>query len=276
MRMEHTFGGMGTRIVLRGRRDGVSAARRRFEEVEGVASRFLPGSALRQVNRDRRSRVPVGGDLEALLGAAAEIRDRTGGLVDPAVGRMVVAWGYDRDFPDLVEPAQEPDGDPPGAWAVAGGVVERRPGTVLDLGGVAKGWTCDRVVESGAVTFASAGGDLRSAEPDLVVEVRDPWDEVAATVPVGVGALATSSIARRRWRAGGTDAHHLVDPRTGRPADTPVLSASVVAATALEAEAGAKAVLLLGAGGLAWADRQPWIRRAIVVWAGGSVYGTAA
>ena len=55
-----------------------------------------------------------------------------------------------------------------------------------------------------------------------------------------------------------------------------MLSATVVADTAVEAEAGAKAVLLHGVDGLAWADDQPWIRSAIVVWDGGSVYGTAA
>jgi thiamine biosynthesis lipoprotein ApbE len=57
-----------------------------------------------------------------------------------------------------------------------------------------------------------------------------------------------------------------------RPADSPVVSASVVASTAVEAEAGAKAVLFHGVDGLAWADRQPWIRRAIVIWHDGCVY----
>jgi hypothetical protein len=55
----------------------------------------------------------------------------------------------------------------------------------------------------------------------------------------------------------------------------PVLQASAMTATALEAEAAAKAILLRGSGGLAWADRQPWIRGAIAVWHDGNVYATS-
>ena len=276
MRIEHTFAGMGTEIVLRGEEGGVALARKRFEAIEDVASRFRPRSDLSLLNRDSRLRVPVPSDLEMLLGTAAELRERTGGLVDAAVGVSVVQWGYDRDFPAVRDLAVEPEAWCPGEWSVHDGVVDRAPGVLLDLGGIAKGWTADRAVESGEVTFASAGGDLRSAEPNLEVEIVDPWGNVAATVPVGIGALATSSVSRRCWRVGDTTAHHLIDPRTGRPADTPVLSASVIAATAAEAEAGAKAVLLHGVDGLAWADAQSWIRRAIVVWSEGSVFATEA
>ena len=73
----------------------------------------------------------------------------------------------------------------------------------------------------------------------------------------------------------GREAHHIIDPRTMRPAITPVVSASVITETAAEAEAGAKAVLILGADGLKWADSQPWIRQAVVVWHDGSVYGNS-
>jgi len=58
------------------------------------------------------------------------------------------------------------------------------------------------------------------------------------------------------------------------PVDSPVLSASVVAATASDAEAGAKAVLIHGADGLAWADARDWVNSALVVWDDGSVYAT--
>ena len=58
------------------------------------------------------------------------------------------------------------------------------------------------------------------------------------------------------------------------PASTPVVSATVVADTAVEAEAGAKAVVLMGVNGLAWADQQDWIRQAAVIWHDGTVYGT--
>jgi thiamine biosynthesis lipoprotein ApbE len=59
-----------------------------------------------------------------------------------------------------------------------------------------------------------------------------------------------------------------------KPVDTPVISATVLADTAVDAETGAKAVLLLGANGLAWAAEQTWISAAIVIWHDGSVFAT--
>ena len=66
-------------------------------------------------------------------------------------------------------------------------------------------------------------------------------------ISIEAGALATSSVLRRRWRVGELERHHLVDPRTGLPADTGLSQVSVAAATCREAEVAAKAVLLLGA-----------------------------
>jgi thiamine biosynthesis lipoprotein len=153
-------------------------------------------------------------------------------------------------------------------------VLTRQPGTSIDLGGIAKGWACDRAIELGLARIVSAGGDVRSSSEDALVDVIDPWGDTVVVVPLGNGALATSSVTRRRWRVGNEDAHHLIDPRTLAPARTPVFSATVVAATATEAETGAKAVLLQGTEGLTWAQRQPWILGALVVWHDGSAYAT--
>ena len=213
--------------------------------------------------------------LAEILAAAAAVRSLTGGLVDAGVGQAVRAWGYDRTFNEIGPLAAAPAaplGSP--AWEVAGRTLRRGPGTLLDLGGVAKGWTCDRAVEAGHAVVVSAGGDVRSADGRTEVEVRGIGDAVVARLQLGVGALATSSTLRRRWQAGGEAAHHLIDPRTMAPARSPVVSATAVAATALEAEAGAKALLLLGEDGLAWAEAQAWLQGALVVWHDGSVFAT--
>ena len=93
-------------------------------------------------------------------------------------------------------------------------------------------------------------------------------------VSLGIGALATSCTSRRRWKAGDREVCHLIDPRTMTPIDTPILSATVLARSALEAEAGAKAVLFRGEDGLAWAAETAWVDAAVVVWSDGSVYAT--
>ena len=111
--------------------------------------------------------------------------------------------------------------------------------------------------------------------PITTVSIEDPWGETAAQVRLGDGGLATSSTTRRRWRVGHEEAHHIIDPRRSRPATTPIFSATVSASTAVEAEAGAKAVLLQGERGLVWAEQQDWIDAALVVWHDGNVYATS-
>lgn len=263
---------MGTQVVAIG--DDPVRTPDVFAAAELVFSRFDSKSELSRLNADPAEFVAVSDELAACLQMAAVLRDRTGGLIDPAVGNAVAGWGYDRTF------AAGLDRDAPaaigelGTWSISGNVVHRRPGIGLDLGGIAKGWTADSAVADGSAAMVSAGGDMRSALPRTSVVIEDPWGQAAACVVLGHGGLATSSSTRRRWTVGGVDAHHIIDPRRLRPAESPVFSATVTAATAVEAEAGAKAVLLHGASGLAWAEQQDWIDAALVVWHDGNVYAT--
>ncbi|MCB2224890.1 MAG: FAD:protein FMN transferase [Actinobacteria bacterium] len=269
------FGAMGTQVEAHGTdADALDEVQAWFATVEACCSRFLPDSDLSRVNAAAGRPVEPGPVLVEVLAAAAVIRDLTGGLVDPAVGRRVADWGYDRTFAEVGGLDQAPPPGEVGSWRFADGVLLAAPGTALDLGGIAKGWACDRAVEMGLASMVSAGGDLRSSDPGMVVDVKGTGGDVLAEVEVGEGAVATSTTRRRRWRVGGGEASHLIDPRTGDPVDSPVVGATVAAATALEAEAGAKSVLLLGAGGLAWAARQPWLRMALVEWHDGTAFAT--
>lgn len=272
------FNAMGTTVVARGSDpNGVRAV---FEELESVFSRFLPDSELSRLNArtstgSRSEGIPVSARMASVLEEAMLAYERSGGLVDVGVGAAVEAWGYDVTYANIRPRPEEPGRIAPGGWYTEGGRVWLAPGTRLDLGGIAKGWSVDHVVESGLATIVSAGGDLRSDDPSLVVDVEDAPGDIVASVHVGVGALATSSIGRRRWRVSNRVVHHIIDPTAGQPANSPVRTACVVAETAAAAETGAKALILHGVDGLAWADRQPWIRQALAVWHDGSVYATA-
>jgi len=249
--------------------------RRMFASAEARFSRFLDDSELSRVNADPAEHVELSAPFATVLGCAADLFERTGGLVDPAVGNRVIDWGYDRTFGELPELVAAPLGAPGDmGWSLDGRTLHRAPGTRFDFGGIVKGWTADEAVQAGLANVVSAGGDLRSRDSATIVDIVDPWGESAARLTLGTGGLATSSIGRRRWISAGGPAHHIIDPRTGDPAITPVVSASVVAETAAEAEAGAKAVLILGAEGLAWAALQPWIRSAVAIWTDGNVYAT--
>lgn len=271
-----SFPAMGTTIEVWSPSERAwQATRDLFDEMEARLSRFRPDSDLERVNRDPRPVVPVSGVLADILRAADALRTRTDGLVDPGVGGAVIAWGYDRTFPQVVD-RSEPAEAGPAAWALDpdAGVLFRDPGVLLDLGGLAKGWTADRAVERGLATVVSAGGDIRSDDPRTEVPLDDGFGGTAARVLVGRGGLATSSTGRRRWRVAGRDVSHIVDPRRGAPVRSPVVTASAVAETALLAEAAAKTVVLLGEDGLAWASRIPWVRGAVAVWHDGNVYAT--
>ena len=267
------FRAMGTKVWVYG--DDQDRVAPWFEQVEDVCSRFRQESELSRLNCAGPGWVHVSPLLHKVLAAADEARTITGGLVDPAIGAAVEAWGYDRSFELVTDTDSDPGPVPVGSWTLGVGSVWRSGGTRLDLGGVAKGWTCDRAVENRLASVVNAGGDLRSGHPDLRVEVLHPDGSTAATVKVGIGALATSSTSRRRWRAGDRAASHLVDPRTGEPVESPVRSATAITATATEAEAAAKAMLLAGADSLAWAEEQTWVRGGLVVWWDGSVFATS-
>ena len=270
-----SFRAMGTTVQVTGRLDrDIASTRELIEEVEQCCSRFRSSSELSRINGEAATSIDISPQMGDVLQVASDIRDLTHGLVDAGLGAIVSAWGYDRSFEKISGIAEPANLKAESDWSVDGRSLTRSRGTKLDLGGIAKGWACDRAVEERGALIVNAGGDVRSASRKSQVDVMDPWGHRVARINLGVGALATSSTARRRWMTPGGEAHHLIDPRTLAPSASPIVSATVMTATAVEAEAGAKAMLLHGVDGLAWASSRPWIGGALAVWADGSVYAT--
>jgi thiamine biosynthesis lipoprotein len=255
------FGGEAV-IFASGHPDEVAralhAARSLAEEAHARLSRFDPDSELSRLNADPRIEVPASDLLCRLAGAVHWAGDASRGLVDATGLDAVEAAGY-RGHWDPSRGARTLDWMPgasgplPGAWrcvGTVGGAVVRPRGVRLDSGGLAKGLVADEIAallgdcDDWAI---DCGGDLRVGGRLArlrTVEVRDPVDEggVVHRLTVRRSAIATSGVTRRRWRGG----HHLIDPRTGRPADTGVVQATALAPTGLEAEVRAKAALLAG------------------------------
>ena len=249
-----------------GRLDALARVRRTFEELEQRFSRFRPDSELSDVNRRAGRWTVVSDEFARLLACALDGARRSGGLFDPTVLAALVAAGYDRDFNEVTPrvgpggfstPSVDTPGRPIGRWSEVRLVNNRLllpEGVALDFGAVGKGWAADRASESiQGLPWAvvDAGGDLRivGSPPDggLDIAVEDPVAIGAEVVRLKLshGALATSSVTRRSW---GPRLHHIIDPRTGRPAITRVLQATAWGETCADAEIRATWALLAGPG----------------------------
>jgi thiamine biosynthesis lipoprotein ApbE len=247
----HRFRAMGCEIVLSGGNPAAAAAV--FARWEGVFSRFLPASELTRVNAAPAWALHVSPLFARALRVALEAAADTDGLVDPTLGAALEAAGYDTDFsllPDDGAPAGPAAPSRLGEVRLDGRILRRPPGLQLDLNGVVKALAIDEAAAGlPSAGFVSAGGDLAARGP---VDVGLPG---GGAVRVVRGGLATSGVVSRRWRRGGEEQHHLLDPRTGRPCrDSPWEQVTVSGASCLAADVAAKAAFLLGENGPAWLD----------------------
>ena len=243
--------------------------------LDAACSRFRPDSEL--IRLDERAGQPT--TVSALLAGAVRAALRgaqlTDGLVDPTVGRAMEASGYDRDFASV--PAHG------GALRVT---VRHVPqwqqvhlddsvneltvpaGVRLDLGATAKAWAADRSAEGiarvlGCGVLVSLGGDIAVAGEvpsggwsirvqDVTGDPLAPAQGPAGVIAIREGGLATSSTSARRWQRGGDLMHHILDPRTGLPADSDWRTVSVAAGSAVDANIASTAAIIRGSSATAW------------------------
>lgn len=258
-----------------------------IEDIEASLSRFRPESELSRLNQHLNTWMPVSDVLMDNLLAAKQAARITNGLYNPLVLDALVAAGYDRSFDQISDSESPAHAAPVLSWRDIGiDFMERRAclPARMDLGGVAKGWTAQTIAERLAAYGAclvDIGGDIavRGApanQPGWEIQVDDPAepDTIVAKVCLTNGSIVTSGIDYRRWRRGGQLLHHLIDPRTGSPANTDVLSVTVIHSDASAAEAYAKAILVMGSQvGLEWLQQQ-WESAAMVVRTDGMVLAT--
>jgi thiamine biosynthesis lipoprotein len=279
--------------------DALAAVQDFFYGVEARFSRFRADSELSQLNRASGSQVRVSPDLCELVELAVAAAEDSGGLFDPTIVGALEAAGYDRSIELIRQDQHRPTPSRVAApsmqqsWIGSRALdirVDRQERTVtlpggvrLDLGGIAKGWAVDRaaaMLDTLGPGLVNAGGDLRAWGDQPGVSEAQGWlaavddpnrpETDVAWLWVTDSALATSSTATRRWAGG----HHVIDPRTGRPVETDLVSVTVPASTVIRAEVAAKVVLILGrAAGMAWLEGQPDLE-AFLVTENGQVLGT--
>jgi thiamine biosynthesis lipoprotein len=264
---------MGTSVSARATAADEETARRAVEaafeaiaQAERVASFYDPASELMALNgaaaEGPREASP---ELYELVALAREVAAATDGYFDPTVAPLVEAYGIKGGAPRWPDD-EELAGvmDRVGYEGVKLNPEKRtvtfaRPGMVLDLSGIAKGWAVDRaaaamadagaqagIVEAGGEVVCFGGGPGKG-EP-WKVGVQDPdGGGLYATFEVGAGSCATSGGYAQRFEAEGHKFSHLFDPRTGRPAEG-AAGVTVVARTCAEADAWATALAVMPAG----------------------------
>lgn len=239
-----------------------------FTEVDLACTRFDPASPLMRANERPWDwhRVP-----EACFDAIHEAwwaYRKTKGRFDPRVFSDLVALGYDRSFGSLERTGAKAVGDAPErrlapqAWEPRFRRSRRAVclgGSPVDLGGIGKGlalrWASASLSRESRDFIVNAGGDCYCAgySPDggaWSVGIEDPLggDQPVAVVALSGLAAATSSTRVRRWRRGGTQMHHLIDPRTGLPGGFGLVAVTVVAPDPAAAEVSSKVLFLAGRG----------------------------
>ena len=248
-----------------------------LRDIDEACSRFREDSELSRLNRRAGGETVVSELLARAVAEGLRGAQLTDGDVDPTVGAAIRLVGYDADFATL--PA---DGAPltlvaapvPGWQAVrfdsARRTVAVPRGVEIDLGATAKALAADLAAAAALAALddpqggvlVSLGGDIAIAgappSEGWVVQVsddsNDPIDPTAERIGLRGGAIASSSTHVRRWKRGGVELHHIIDPRTGLSVDSPWRLASVVADTCVDANIASTAAIIRGEAAVAWLE----------------------
>ncbi len=281
-----------------------------LDDVNRQMSAWDPDSELSRFNRQRSTQpFTVSPEFAGVVERALFFAAETGGAFDPTVKPLVDFWGFGaaenktpvdeiletvgwqniesrRDAPVASGARKERDG------GVASTLRKLHPGVQLDLGAIAKGYGVDCVAEiisaAGIKNFlVEIGGEIRATGKNRAgklwavgIETPVPGKpfgaEIHRTLRISGAALATSGSYRQfRTDAAGTPYSHIIDPRTGAPAQSGIVSVTVIAERCMDADAAATALLVMGPdAALQWLESHPEFAAHFILHAGGATFTT--
>jgi FAD:protein FMN transferase len=268
---------MGTvwRVSLAGvdqqRKDALQQAiQQQLDRDDGELSTWKADSVLSRFNQYQGTDPqPVSADMADIVTAALRIGQKTGGAMDITVGPLVNLWG----FGPAKQPAHTPtDAEIAAAKALTGlqhlrviqavngqWLQKDLPGLYVDLSTMGEGYATDhlaRLMEQQGITdyLVSVGGAVLSRGRNAQnqpwrVAIQKPTDRenaVEARVDLQGHGISTSGSYRNYYELDGKRISHVIDPSTGRPIDHKLVSATVIATTALEADGWDTGLMVLG------------------------------
>ncbi len=281
--MQQEWSALGTSVVLKVTDPITAPAGRLLVEqelarIDRTCSRFRADSELSRVNAAAGRLLRVSELFAEALDVALRAARLTEGDVDPALGEALVFAGYDRDW-ELMQGSDRSERTPAlhrvrahlrRGWRAIEldrdrGLLHIPLGVQLDLGATAKAWAADRCAAAvheatGAGVLVSLGGDIATAgdappagwRVRVTDDHRAGFDAPGQTITIHDGGLATSSTTVRRWLKAGASMHHIIDPRTGVPAQSVWRTVSVAAASCTDANIASTAALIRGTDAPGW------------------------
>ena len=243
-----------------------------IREIDIAASRFREDSELCRLNAMPDKVIKVSPLLAQAIETGLRGAELTEGAVDPTIGYSLVVNGYDTDFSSVASQgaalrlvAKRVPGWQAIQFNAAARTVLIPRGVVIDLGATGKALAAD--LAAAAAARATGGGVLVSLGGDIsvagapppggwLVQVSEdsaaPIEEGEETVGITAGGIATSGTTVRRWMRGGVVLHHIIDPATGLPVDSPWRTATIAAASCVDANIASTAAIVMGDDAVAW------------------------
>lgn len=252
-----------------GTSDRYSALFNRLSAIEAVMSAHEISGGISELARVNQNAgigpVAVSGELITVLQRALFFAEITEGAFNPAVGPLVTLWGIGGENARLPE-----ESEIAAARSLANyrdieidetnrTVCLKREGMSLDLGGIAKGYAADElvamlkeagirraVIDLGGNIYAHGGKTSKQKWRIGIQNPLSPRGEYLSVEEAADKTLVTSGVYERFFEENGIRYHHILDPKTGYPAASGLLSVTVIAASSLDADALSTAFFVLG------------------------------
>jgi len=260
----------------------LEAAEERCHEFEGLLSRTLPDSDVGRINAAKGAGVDVDPRTADLVTRALTYCEASDGLFDITIGAVSSLW----DFHEGVVPTPEQIADalPHVGYEcvqVSGTTVRLDdPEARIDLGGIAKGYVSDVILDELAAqgvqsAYVNLGGNVKvlGGKPDgspWRVGIRDPRPDAdegqsVARVELTGGSVVTSGLYERQFELDGRRYWHILDPRTGYPVESDIASATIVSERSIDGDGYTKPLFMMDkAAALAWADEHEGLQVLLV------------
>ncbi|MCK4257754.1 MAG: FAD:protein FMN transferase [Halanaerobiales bacterium] len=237
-----------------------------LKRIENLMSVNIKDSEVSLINANAGVKpVKVSLDTFLVIKRAVEYSEKTEGLFDPSIGPLVQLWGIGKSDEKVPDQAELEKVLPLVNYKniildeKESTVYLTKSGMMIDVGGIAKGYAADKAIEiykdnKVKSAFINIGGNVmvHGIKPDKTlwkIGIQDPRairDELMGVISLGDQAVVTSGDYERYFIEDGVRYHHILNPKTGQPARTGLMSVSLIGKSSFDADALSTSIYLLG------------------------------